>query len=229
MFFSTNPNIANQGGELGDMGSKRVTSTTESSDLEGSGGDRDLTDVDPVWAFVYDAIVWIDALTAVYFTLEYVIRFVCAPRKLHFFIQPLNLVDLFAILPYLFSFVLDHLSEFHIIGKAGKVLRLVRVTRILRVFKLVRHFAGLQSLFATLKQAHKELGLLVMLIGVCVLTFSSLVYFSEKDEQDWTFIDSFWWGLLTITTVGYGKYSTKNRRGSSEARTESDMNTCNTV
>lgn len=163
--------------------------------------------MDPVWAFVYDAIVWIDAFTAVYFTLEYVIRFGCAPRKLNFFIQPLNLVDLFAILPYLFSFVLDHLSEFHIIGKAGKVLRLVRVTRILRVFKLVRHFAGLQSLFATLKQAHKELGLLIMLIGVCVLTFSSLVYFSEKDEQDWTFIDSFWWGLLTITTVGYGKFA----------------------
>lgn len=154
---------------------------------------------------VYDAIVWIDAFTAVYFTIEYVIRFGCAPRKLVFFIQPLNLVDLFAILPYIFSFVLDHLSEFHIIGKAGKVVRLVRVTRILRVFKLVRHFAGLQSLFATLKQAHKELGLLVMLVGVSVLTFSSLVYFSEKDEQNWTFIDSFWWGLLTITTVGYGE------------------------
>ena len=138
--------------------------------------------------------------------MEYFIRFTCAPRKLKFFVQPLNLVDLFAILPYIFSFVLDHLSEFHIIGKAGKVVRLVRVTRILRVFKLVRHFAGLQSLFATLKQAQRELGLLVMLVGVCVLTFSSLVYFSEKDEQNWTFLDSFWWGLLTITTVGYGKF-----------------------
>ena len=137
--------------------------------------------------------------------MEYFIRIICAPRKLKFFVQPLNLVDLFAILPYIFSFVLDHLSEFHIIGKAGKVVRLVRVTRILRVFKLVRHFAGLQSLFATLKQAQRELGLLVMLVGVCVLTFSSLVYFSEKDEQNWTFLDSFWWGLLTITTVGYGK------------------------
>ena len=192
------------------MGSQTTTTTTttteSSSELEGSGGLG--PEVDPIWSFVYDAIVWIDAFTAVYFTLEYVIRFGCAPRKLNFFIQPLNLVDLFAILPYLFSFVLDHLSEFHIIGKAGKVLRLVRVTRILRVFKLVRHFAGLQSLFATLKQAHKELGLLIMLIGVCVLTFSSLVYFSEKDEQDWTFIDSFWWGLLTITTVGYGNYTT---------------------
>ena len=29
----------------------------------------------------------------------------------------------------------------------------VRVMRILRIFKLVRHFAGLQSLFMTLRQA----------------------------------------------------------------------------
>jgi len=200
--LSTHPDMKG-GEELLGFTSSVKTTTTEASTEEGSGNGGDSED-DNYWNIVYEAIVWIDAFTAVYFTIEYVIRFGCAPRKLKFFIQPLNLVDLFAILPYIFSFVLDHLSEFHIIGKAGKVVRLVRVTRILRVFKLVRHFAGLQSLFATLKQAHRELGLLVMLVGVSVLTFSSLVYFSEKDEQNWTFLDSFWWGLLTITTVGYG-------------------------
>ena len=49
--------------------------------------------------------------------------------------------------------------------------------RILRVYKLVRHFAGLQSLFYTLQQAYKELGLLFILVAVAILTFSSLVYF----------------------------------------------------
>ena len=37
----------------------------------------------------------------------------------------MNLVDLFAILPYFLSMVLEHLSEFHIIGKTGKVSRCI--------------------------------------------------------------------------------------------------------
>lgn len=97
-----------------------------------------------------------------------------------------------------------HLShqDIHILGKAGKIMRLIRVMRILRIFKLVRHFAGLQSLLYTLKQAYKELGLLIILVAVAVLTFSSLVFYAEKDSPtyQWTFFDSFWWGLMTLTT-----------------------------
>ena len=90
------------------------------------------------------------------------------------------------------------------------MIRLVRVMRIMRVFKLVRHFAGLQSLAYTLQQAYKELGLMMVLVGVAVLTFASLVFFVEKDSEfkdelgkKWTFLDSVWWGILTVTTVGH--------------------------
>jgi hypothetical protein len=45
--------------------------------------------------------------------------------------------------------------------------------RILRVYKLVRHFAGLQSLIYTLQQAYREMGLL-LLLGMLISIRSSL-------------------------------------------------------
>ena len=118
----------------------------------------------------------------------------------------MNLVDFLAIVPYYLTLALDSMQDMEIIGKAGKLVRLVRVLRVVRIFKLVRHFAGLQSLIYTLNQAYQELGLLMLLVAVAVLTFASLVYFAEKDTGlvgQWTFVDSLWWGIMTLTTVGY--------------------------
>ena len=48
---------------------------------------------------------------------------------------------------------------------------------------------------------------MMVLVGVAVLTFASLVFFVERDskfkEGKWTFLDSVWWGILTVTTVGH--------------------------
>ena len=35
------------------------------------------------------------------------------------------------------------------------------------------------------------------------MTVSCLVYFAERDEGVWSFVDSFWFALMTLTTVGY--------------------------
>ena len=48
---------------------------------------------------------------------------------------------------------------------------------------------------------------MMVLVGVAVLTFASLVFFVERDSKfkdgKWTFLDSVWWGILTVTTVGH--------------------------
>merc|ERR550525_359530 len=145
--------------------------------------DNETVSIEPVerWEKGILALKIIDELTMWFFTIEYLVRFLCAPRKWVFFKAPLNLVDLLAILPYFVSFVMEELKDTLVIGRAGKVLRLVRVMRILRVFKLVRHFTGLQSLLCTLQQAYQELGLLMLLMAVTIITISSLIYFAEKE------------------------------------------------
>ena len=71
--------------------------------------------------------------------------------------------------------------------------------RILRIFKMVRHFVGIQSLVYTLHQAYKELGLVLLIVMVTVLMFSSLIYAFERDgpmAHVWSFYDCIWWGLI---------------------------------
>lgn len=43
---------------------------------------------------------YIDTAVIVFFTLEYAIRFACAPRKWKFFKDAMNLVDILAIIPF---------------------------------------------------------------------------------------------------------------------------------
>ena len=97
----------------------------------------------------------IDSFIVIFFTVEYILRLVICPNKLRFTKDPLNIVDVAAIIPFYVSILLEGLEDYEIIGKTGKIIRLVRVMRVLRLFKLVRHFAGLQSLLHTLKQAYQ--------------------------------------------------------------------------
>ena len=116
----------------------------------------------------------------------------------------MNMIDLLAIAPFFLSAVLFGLEDLEIIGKAGKIIRLLRIMRIMRVFKMVRHFAGLQSLVYTLRQAYKELGLLLVIVIVTILLYTSLIFAIEMEgpeREHWSFYDSFWWGLMTLTTV----------------------------
>ena len=93
-------------------------------------------------------------------------RLVCCPKKIKFLKDTMNMIDLATLLPYYISLILEGLEDYQIIGRAGKMVRLMKIMKIFRVYKLFRHFAGLRSLFYTLKQAYKELGLLFHVIGI---------------------------------------------------------------
>ncbi len=154
---------------------------------------------------------YIEMLCVLWFTLEFFTRLVFSTDKLTFFKSPMNWIDFCAICPFFLEMILRKNNM-----KTIVVLRVVRITRLFRIFKLSRHSYGLQILGHTLKSSCRELFLLVFFLSIAVIIFSSLIYYAEKDFQGDKFDSipgSFWWSVVTMTTIGYGDIVPKTVAG----------------
>uniref|UniRef100_A0A8C5GDE6 Ion transport domain-containing protein n=1 Tax=Gouania willdenowi TaxID=441366 RepID=A0A8C5GDE6_GOUWI len=159
----------------------------------------------------------IETVCVAWFSLEFILRFIQARSKLDFLRGPLNIIDAMAILPYYVSLVvaeedsnLDHERPGGkgYLDKLGLVLRILRALRILYVMRLARHSLGLQTLGLTVRRSTREFGLLLLFLCVAVTLFSPLVHLAESEltgTHDFSSIPaSYWWAIISMTTVGYG-------------------------
>lgn len=158
----------------------------------------------------YDKIWFrLNTFVIVWFTGEYIIRFLTSPQKFKFLIGALNIIDLLSILPYYVQLGLQEDDS------SISVLRVVRVVRVFRVFKLSRHSRGLQILGNTLRASLNELIMLMFFLAIGVMIFASCVFYAEGglDSNFPSIPHAFWWAVVTMTTVGYGDVSPESFPG----------------
>ncbi|KAM9816495.1 potassium voltage-gated channel subfamily G member 4a [Syngnathus typhle] len=159
----------------------------------------------------------IETVCVAWFSLEFILRFIQARSKLEFLRGPLNIIDAMAILPYYVSLVVKEDPNLEsdrpgggkgYLDKLGLVLRILRALRILYVMRLARHSLGLQTLGLTVRRSTREFGLLLLFLCVAVTLFSPLVHLAESEltgPHDFSSIPaSYWWAIISMTTVGYG-------------------------
>uniref|UniRef100_A0A8C6TCD4 Potassium voltage-gated channel, shaker-related subfamily, member 7 n=1 Tax=Neogobius melanostomus TaxID=47308 RepID=A0A8C6TCD4_9GOBI len=162
----------------------------------------------PLFTPFQDPFFIVESICICWFSCELLVRFFCAPSKVLFCKDVMNIIDLFAIIPYFVTLGTE-------LGKdkdtqpsvSLALIRVIRLVRVFRIFKLSRHSKGLQILGQTLKASLRELALLIFFLFIGVILFSSAVYFAEVDRPNTLFTsipEAFWWAVVSMTTVGYG-------------------------
>ena len=143
------------------------------------------------------------------FTLEYLLRFIASPRKCKFMLDILNWLDLIAIIPFYVGLAF---STSVLPVPSFACLRVFHLSKFFRVFNQKKLYYGARVMGLTIKTSLSDLATLMFLVLVATVLFSSFIFYfenwdSEKNTEGHDFESipaSFWWALITLTTVGYG-------------------------
>lgn len=146
----------------------------------------------PISDAAQDGLSILNNLILIIFTLEYGLRLWSAENKLRYFFSPYSLIDLIAILPFLFT-ALD--------------IRFIRIFRWFRILRLIRFFEGKTVFGYITRQDSAIFARILFTIFTIIFIYSGLIYQVEhpnNPEEFATFLDAVYFSVATMTTVGFG-------------------------
>jgi hypothetical protein len=125
----------------------------------------------------------------------------------------MNVIDLLAVLPFFIELLILYTGTY-------LDTRFLRSVRLLRLFKFGRHSTQLQLIMGGLKKSVWPLVLVFMMLALALVMFGTAMFMVERGKWDsvaqcyvrsdgqcspfQSIPQSFWWGIATLTTVGYG-------------------------
>lgn len=134
-----------------------------------------------------DVVLIIDALLTIVFVSDFTYRLVKAESRRRYFLHEGGWLDLIGSLP---------------------LLRIFRIFRVLRVSRLLREFgAGAVVTWLVRERAQSALYVVSFLVVVVLETASIFILPIEARSPDANITnggDALWWGIVSVTTVGYG-------------------------
>ncbi|XP_076596984.1 potassium voltage-gated channel, KQT-like subfamily, member 2a isoform X4 [Chaetodon auriga] len=166
------------------------------------------------------ALYILEIVTIVVFGVEYIVRIwaagcCCRYRgwrgRLKFARKPFCVIDIMVL--FASVSVLAAGSQGNVF--ATSAIRSLRFLQILRMLRMDRR-GGTWKLLGSVVYAHSKELITAWYIGfLCLILASFLVYSVEKESNNEfeTYADALWWGLITLTTIGYGDKVPKTWNG----------------
>jgi hypothetical protein len=179
----------------------------------------------------YECMLAIDLFFVAIFTIEFVARVYVYRHDTittigEFWSDPLNWVDLLAIIPSYLELIIWG-AAYNFVAGGGEeivVLRIMKLCKVFRVFKLMKHFDGTDVLISTIKGSLDALSIPFFFLMLFNLLFASFMFNIETPNPIYlngkvvtgsnstgyepaTYNDimhTVWFMFVTMTTTGYG-------------------------
>lgn len=158
-----------------------------------------------IWGWFFTVF---ELVSVIVFSVEYILRlWSCTSDQRYsgrimgriiFAFTPLAIIDLVAVLPFYLPML---------IAVDLRFVRALRLFRIFRLFKFGRYSQSLRSIAGMLRAKKEELFITGFTIFIMLLVASSVMYYAEHEVQPEAFSSipaAMWWGVASLTTVGYG-------------------------
>lgn len=174
---------------------------------------------DPLWRNIF---FYAEIFFVILFSIEISLRFWATPQTTKEFLTDfMNIIDLLSILPFYFELTMIMFTG----AAAVQVdLRFLRAFRLTRMLKMGRFSSELQLLVEGFIRARVSIAMLIATLVLGMVFFATIMWIIERGLWDANLqcyarpgeityngcspFDSvpagFWWGITTMTTVGYG-------------------------
>lgn len=148
----------------------------------------------------------LDVAFAILFSTEYVLRVWVAAEipkyqgffgRVRYIFSPIAIVDLLAIAPFYFTLGVQD----------AFMLRLFRLLRLVALAKLGRYSTALRNIASALSARRYELLMSLVAAFLVMLLSATALHISEASANPESFGSvprALWWGVATVTKVGYG-------------------------
>lgn len=159
----------------------------------------------------HETLFWVEIVLVLFFGVEYIVRlwaagcrskYVGIMGRLRFARKPISVIDLIVVLASILVLSLGSKGQVF----ATTAIRGIRFLQILRMLHVDRQ-GGTWRLLGSVVYIHRQELITTLYIGFLSLIFASyFVYLAEREADGGiaNFADSLWWGVVTVTTIGYG-------------------------